>query len=129
MLVVFRDNEWKSYPRILFFDEVVIYLKSTQRHNLSCTDMGTVLYPIRIRVRGYIIFLNICETQWILDIGYDTGMSIRYDMGTSTWAKMEYSCNLGHNCCMWKIYKRNAEKTRFEIKKSSTLVTLKTKEF
>jgi hypothetical protein len=31
-------------------------------------------------------FKNICGTQWILDIGYD--------MGTGTWVKMEYQCNL-----------------------------------
>ena len=40
---------------------------------------------------------NICGTQWILDIGYDTGTNIRYDTGTGTWVKMEYSCNLVHH--------------------------------
>ena len=43
----------------------------------------------------YHFFKNICETQWILDIGYDTGTSIMYDTGTGMWAKMEYPCNLG----------------------------------
>ena len=33
----------------------------------------------------HFVFLNICETQWILD----TGMSIRYD--SDMWAKMKYS--------------------------------------
>jgi hypothetical protein len=53
-----------------------------------CTDMEMVSYLIR--VRGYIILKKtyICGTQWILDIGYDIGMS--------TWAKMKYSYNLDH---------------------------------
>jgi hypothetical protein len=42
-------------------------------------------------------FKNICRTQWILDIGYNTGTSIKYDTGTGTWFKMEYPCNLGDN--------------------------------
>ncbi len=29
-----------------------------------------------------------------MDIGYDTGTSIKYDTGTGTWAKIEYPCNL-----------------------------------
>ena len=43
----------------------------------------------------YHFFLNICGPQWILDIRYDTGMSIECDTGMGTWAKMEYLCNLG----------------------------------
>ena len=57
------------------------------------TNMGTGIYHF---------FKNICGTQWILDIGYNMGMSIRYntstsiryDTGTGTWTKMEYPCNL-----------------------------------
>jgi hypothetical protein len=44
-----------------------------------------VSYPIQVWIWGYIIFFkNIRGIQLILDIGYDTGMSIRYDTGINT---------------------------------------------
>lgn len=32
-----------------------------------------------------------------IDIGYNTGTSIKYDTGMGTWFKMEYPCNRGDN--------------------------------
>ena len=59
--------------------------------SLSYTDTNTVSYSIQY---GDTLFFkkNICGAQWILDIGYDTGMD--------TWAKMEYSCNLDSSECI-----------------------------
>jgi hypothetical protein len=55
-----------------------------------------ISYLIRVRVRGYIIFLKTYvgyNGYWISGT-IDTSTSIKYDTGIGTWAKMEYPCNL-----------------------------------